>query len=237
MTKQILTLLILFFIVSDTSVADKNVTDGDIKKEKTEITGNKMIIKDKGNVAHFKGNAKVVRGNYNITSDDMTYYKDSSEIDAEGKVKFFVTGEDGSIIKASSEKAKYNTKKLNGKMWDGNPVVEYKISNSTDTIFLYMDELYLNDNFESAKAVDNVKIVSSSGTITADNALLNKSENSLYMQKDKNKPQVNVWQEDKKAEFKADEISLFYNDKTVKMDKNVEGKIIFDNLENLEVKQ
>ena len=57
------------------------------------------------------------------------------------------------------------------------------------------------------------------------------------MEKDKNKPQVNVWQEDKKAEFKADEISLLYDKKTVKMSKNVEGKIIFESLDNLEVKQ
>ena len=122
-------------------------------------------------------------------------------------------------------------------MWGSNPVVEYKIQNSTDTIFLYMDTLYLSDNFESVKAVDNVKILSSSGTITADNALLKKEDNSLYMEKDKNKPQVNVWQEDKKAEFKADEISLLYDKKTVKMNKNVEGKIIFESLDNLEVKQ
>lgn len=232
MIKHVLAILLLCFIVS-VSFADNTA----VKKEKTEITGNKMIIKDKGNVAFFKGNAKVVRGNYNITSDNMTYYKNSSEIDAEGKVKFFVTNDDGSIIKASSEKAQYNTKKLSGKMWEGNPVVEYKIKDSTDTVFLYMDTLYLNDNFESAKAVDNVKIISSSGTITADNALLNKTEKSLFMQKDKNKPQVTVWQKDKKAEFNADEISLFYNSKTVKMDKNVEGKITFDNLENLEVNQ
>ena len=100
-----------------------------------------------------------------------------------------------------------------------------------------MDTWYLNENFESVKAMDNVKIISSSGTITADNALLKKSDNSLYMEKDKNKPQVNVWQEDKKAEFKADEISLLYDKKTVKMNKNVEGKIIFESLDNLEVKQ
>ena len=233
MIKRFFTILLLCLVVITVSFADNT----SVKKEKTEITGNKMIIKDKGNIAFFKGNAKVVRGNYNITSDNMTYYKDSSEIDAEGKVNFFVTNDDGSIIKASSEKAQYNTKKLSGKMWEGNPTVEYKIKDSSDTVFLYMDTLYLNDNFESAKAVDNVKIVSSSGTITADNALLNKNENSLFMQKDKNKPQVTVWQKDKKAEFNADEISLFYNSKTVKMDKNVEGKITFDNLENIEVNQ
>ena len=100
-----------------------------------------------------------------------------------------------------------------------------------------MDALYLNDNFESVKAVDNVRIISSSGTITSDNAILKKADNSLYMEKDKNKPQVNVWQEDKQAEFKADEISLLYNEKTVRMNKNVEGKIIFESLDNLEVKQ
>ncbi len=207
------------------------------QKQKTEIVGDKMIIKDKGTIAYFKGHANVKRGNYNITSNEMTYYRLTDDVDAKGNVKFLVTNEDGSIIKAKAENAKYNTKLLNGMMWGNNPIVEYELKNSTDTIYLYMDKLYLNDNFESVKAVDNVKIISSSGTITADNALLKKEDNSLYMEKDKNKPQVNVWQEDKKAEFKADEISLLYDKKTVKMSKNVEGKIIFESLDNLEVKQ
>lgn len=207
------------------------------QKQKTEITGDKMILKDKGQIAYFKGHANVKRGNYNITSNEMTYYRKTDDVQAKGKVNFSVKNEDGSVIKAKSENANYNTKLLNGKMWGDNPVVEYEINNSTDTIFLYMDTLYLSDNFESVKAIDNVKIISSSGTITADNALLKKEDNSLYMEKDKNKPQVNVWQQDKKAEFKADEISLLYDKKTVKMNKNVEGKIIFESLDNLEVKQ
>ena len=207
------------------------------QKQKTEITGDKMILKDKGQIAYFKGHANVKRGNYNITSNEMTYYRKTDDVQAKGKVNFSVKNEDGSVIKAKSENANYNTKLLNGKMWGDNPVVEYEINNSTDTIFLYMDTLYLSDNFESVKAIDNVKIISSSGTITADNALLKKEDNSLYMEKDENKPQVNVWQQDKKAEFKADEISLLYDKKTVKMNKNVEGKIIFESLDNLEVKQ
>lgn len=206
-------------------------------KQKTEITSDKVVVKNKGQVAYFKGNAKVTRGKYNITSNEMVYYKNTEDIEAQGEVNFFVVNEDSSTIKAQSGNARYNTKKLNGKMWGNNPIVEYNIKNSTDTIYLYMDTLYLNDNFKSAKAVDNVRIISSSGTIKADNALLNKQDNSLFMQKDKNKPQVNVWKEDKTAEFKADEILLLYDKKTVKMDKNVEGKIIFERLDNLEEKQ
>lgn len=229
MIKKIFLITTLMFIIS--------FAYSEEQKQRTEIVGDKMIIKDRGAVAYFKGHANVKRGNYNITSNEMIYYRLTNDVDAKGNVNFFVNNEDGSTIKAKAENAKYNTKLLNGKMWGSNPVVEYKIQNSTDTIFLYMDTLYLSDNFESVKAVDNVKILSSSGTITADNALLKKEDNSLYMEKDKNKPQVNVWQEDKKAEFKADEISLLYDKKTVKMNKNVEGKIIFESLDNLEVKQ
>ena len=207
------------------------------QKQKTEITSDKVIVKNKGQVAYFNGNAKVNRENYNITSNEMFYYKNTEDIEAKGNVNFSVINEDGSIIKARSSNAQYNTKKSNGKMWGDNPIVEYKIKNSTDTVYLYMDMLYLNDNFKSAKAVNNVRIISSSGTIKADNALLNKADNSLFMQKDKNKPQVNVLKDDKSAEFKADEMLLLYDKKTVKMNKNVEGKVTFESLNNLEVKQ
>ncbi|MCR4663565.1 MAG: LPS export ABC transporter periplasmic protein LptC, partial [Endomicrobiaceae bacterium] len=109
------------------------------QKQKTEITGDKMILKDKGQIAYFKGHANVKRGNYNITSNEMTYYRNTDDVEAKGKVNFLVKNEDGSIIKAKSANARYNTKLLNGKMWGNNPVVEYKIQNSTDTIYLYMD--------------------------------------------------------------------------------------------------
>ena len=229
MIRNILLIIFSMFIFSVVYATEQ--------KQKTEITGDKMILKDKGQIAYFKGHANVTRGNYNIMSNEMTYYRKSDDVDAKGNVLFIVKNEDGSIIKASAANANYNTKLLNGKMWGDNPFVEYELKNSSDTIFLYMDTLYLNDNFESVKAIDNVRIISSSGTIISDNALLKKEDNSLYMEKDKNKPQVNVWQEDKKAEFKADEISLLYDKKTVKMNNNVEGKIIFESLDNLEVKQ
>ena len=57
------------------------------------------------------------------------------------------------------------------------------------------------------------------------------------MQKDKNKPEVYVKKDDKEAIFKADEIDLFYDKKTVQMKNNVEGKIIMEDINNLEIKK
>ena len=56
------------------------------QKQKTEIVGDKMIIKDKGQIAYFKGHANVKRGNYNITSNEMTYYRTTDDVDAKGNV-------------------------------------------------------------------------------------------------------------------------------------------------------
>jgi lipopolysaccharide export system protein LptA len=206
-------------------------------KQKTEITGKQMVIKNAGEKTIFKGNAKIVRGSNTITADNMVYYKKTNNIDANGNIKFAIKNDDGSIVNAMSQKAVYNIKNYSGKLWDGSPVIKYNIANSTDTIFLYADTIELNKNFESVKAQDNVKIISSSGIITSDNALLNRQDNSLIMTKDKNKPAVDVKQDDKEAHFKADEISLFYDTKTVQMKNNVEGKIIMENINNLEIKQ
>lgn len=204
---------------------------------KTEITGKQMVIKNAGEKTIFKGNAKIVRGSNTITADNMVYYKKTNNIDANGNIKFAIKNDDGSIVNAMSQKAVYNIKNYSGKLWDGSPVIKYNVANSTDTIFLYADTIELNKNFESAKAQDNVKIISSSGIITSDNAVLNRQYNSLIMTKDKNKPAVDVKQDDKEAHFKADEISLFYDTKTVQMKNNVEGKIIMENINNLEIKQ
>lgn len=200
-------------------------------KEKTVVTGDIMEIKKSGEKTIVKGNAKIERGSSTVTSDKMTYYKDNSNVDASGNVKFLVNNEDGSIIKAMSQEAIYNTKNSSGQLWGGRPTVEYNLKNSTDTMYLYADKLYVDNDFEYADAEGNVEIISSSGTIISENALLDRKANTLFMHKNKKKPQINAHQSDKKAEFKADEISLFYNEKTVKMNKNVEGKITMDTLE------
>ncbi len=233
MIRKIYFISILFFVFC-VCFAD---TQNNTIKQKTEITGKEMIIKNSGEKTIFKGNAKIVRGANTITADNMIYYKQTDNIDANGNIKFVVRNEDGSIINASSKKAVYNIKSYSGKLWDGNPTIKYNLANSTDTVFLYADTIELNKNFESAKAKDNVKIISSSGTITSDNAFLDRQNNSLIMQKDKNKPAVDIKQDDKEAHFKADEISLFYDTKTVQMKNNVEGKIIIEDINNLEIKQ
>lgn len=226
--------ILVLFLCSSFCFADNQPKS---VKQKTEITGKQMTIKNSGEKTIFKGNAKIVRGSNTITADNMIYYKKTDNIDADGNINFVVKNDDGSTIKAKSQKAVYNIKNYSGKLWDGNPEIQYNIANSTDTIFLYADNIELNKNFESATALDNVRIISSSGTITSDNALLNRTDNSLIMKKDKNKPAVNVKQDDKEAHFKADEISLFYDKKTVQMKNNVEGKIIIEDINNLEIKK
>ncbi|MFA7073834.1 MAG: LptA/OstA family protein [Endomicrobiaceae bacterium] len=200
-------------------------------KGKTVITGDLMQIRKSGEKTIVKGNAKIVRGSNTVTSDKMTYYKNNSNVDAEGNVNFSVHDEDGNFLKAVSQEAVYNTDNLSGQLWGGRPVIEYNLKDSTDTVYLFADKIYVHNDFESADAEGNVEIISSSGTIISDNALLDKKSSSLFMHKDVKKPQVNAYRNDKEAEFKADEISLFYNNKTVKMNKNVEGKITMDSLE------
>ena len=235
MIKKYLFIFILFFSFNLCFAA--NTKNAAPAKQKTEITGKQMVIKNSGEKTIFKGNAKIVRGSNTITADKMVYYKNTDNVDADGNIKFSVKNDDGSTINASSKKAVYNIKNYSGKLWGGNPQIKYNMANSTDTVFMYANTIELNKNFESATAKDNVKIISSSGTITSDNAFLNRADNSLIMKKDKNKPTVDVKQDDKKAHFVADEISLFYDKKTVQMKNNVEGKIIMEDINNLEIKK
>jgi len=197
-------------------------------QERTEITGDRMEIKNSGIKTVVKGNAKIERKNTVVTSDKMTYYKDSSQVEATGNVKLFVINKDSSTINSSSQEAVYNTENSSGQLWGGSPCVEYKVKDSTDTLYMYADKFYLGQDSSSARAQDNVKIISSSGTIVSDNAYLDRQEKTLFMQKDENKPRIIFLQEDKTADFKADEILMLYNEKTVQLNENVEGKIIMD---------
>lgn len=198
------------------------------QKERTIITGDEMLIKKKEELTVVKGNGQVVRGNKVIKADTIIYSEKQNQIDANGNVKFFDTYDDGSKIKALSANATYNTEKSDGKLWGGNPFIEYNIKNSTDVVYLYADNFYLDQGFQSARAESNVKIITSSGTITSDNAKVSKSDNTLYMHKDINRPKIIAYQDDKYAEFESDELYLYYDKKTIKMNKDVKGKFIMN---------
>ncbi len=200
-------------------------------KEQTIITGDEMHMNKKEAITVVKGSGKVVRGNKIIEADTITYSEKQNQIDAEGNVRFFDTEKDGSKIKAVSSSATYNTEKSDGRLWGGNPSIEYNIKNSTDIVYMYADTFYLDKDFESARALSNVKIISSSGTLTGDNARVSKSDNTLFMHKDIVRPKITAYQDDKYAEFESDELYLFYDTKTVKMDKNVKGKFIMNTTE------
>ena len=198
------------------------------QKEKTIITGDEMLIKKKEEITVVKGNGQVVRGNKIIKADTIRYSEKQNQIDANGNVQFFDKYDDGSKIKAVSENATYNTEKTDGKLWGGNPTIEYNIKKSTDIIYLYADTFYLDQGFQSARAQSNVKIVTSSGTITSDNAKVSKSDNTLYMYKDINRPKIIAYQDDKYAEFESDEVYVYYDKKTITMNKDVKGKFIIN---------
>ena len=210
---------------------------GEQIKEKTEITGDMMILKKNENIVIFNGNAKVVRGDKTIKANNMEYRKNTGKINAYGNVKFFLNNAEAKV-NAFAQNAIYNVDDYTGKLWGGNPLIEYEVKDSTEVIKLYADTFYLENGLETARAENNVKIISSSGTIISDNAFIDKNSKSLYMHKDIKKPQVTAFQEDKKAVFEADEIYMLYEDKTVTMKNNVKGKIIIesDNLDDLKIR-
>ncbi|WP_413854662.1 LptA/OstA family protein [Candidatus Ruminimicrobium bovinum] len=206
-------------------------------KEQTEITGEMMTLKENENAVIFTGGAKVVRGDKTIKADRMEYKKTTGLINAYGNVKFFLNNKDGKV-NAFAQNAVYNVDNYTGKLWGGKPLIEYNVKDSTEVIKLYADTFYLENALETARAESNVEIISSSGTIISDNALIDKKSKTLYMHKDIKKPQVTAFREDKTAVFEADEIYMLYEDKTVTMKNNVKGKITIesDNLEDLKIK-
>ena len=227
MIKNLFCIIIFLFCFSCFVIAEQ-------QKEQTEITGESMTLKKNENAVIFTGGAKVVRGDKTIKADTMEYKKTTGLINAYGNVKFFLNNKDGKV-NAYAQNAIYNVNDYTGKLWGGKPLIEYTVKDSTEIIKLYADNFYLENGLETARAESNVEIISSSGTIISDNALIDKNSKSLYMRKDIKKPQVTAFQEDKKAVFEADEIYMLYEDKTVKMNKNVKGKITIDNVENLKI--
>lgn len=215
---------ILFFNSGGISFAEKMMS------EKTIITGEEMEIRKSGDITISRGSSKAVNGRNTIEADEMTYDKKKETVDASGNVKLFSKTDDGEPVKAYGDFALYNLRSEKGRLWGKKAFVEYFMKQSDSPLKLNAKEIYLDKNLETLSAYDNVEVITTSGTITSDNAVFDKKDYSVLMVKDKKRPVADVYYDGRRGLYESDKM-IFHNsdiNKKIIMNGHVTGTIEMD---------
>lgn len=198
-----------------------------LTSDRTVITGDEMEIRRSGDITISRGSSKAVNGRNTIEADKMTYDKTKGIVDASGRVKLFSSTNDAEPVKAYGDFASYDLRNETGKLWGKKTFVEYFMKDSQTPLLLNAKEIDLDRNLETLSAYKNVEIMTTSGTITSDNAVFDRKTYSVVMVKDEKRPLADVYYDGRNGLYEADKM-VFYNsdaNKKIMMSGQVTGKI------------
>jgi lipopolysaccharide export system protein LptA len=174
------------------------------------ITGDRMEIKNKGEVTIFKGNSKISSDLNTITASNVIYNKSKYVVSAYGDVRFLSNLKDNKkTIEGYGNFARYDMNGKKGKIW-GDAILKLKhFANNSNltTITICAREVYIDDNLKTLKACNDVEVVTSYGKVYSDNAVFSQKED-LYtvFEKDKKRPVANIFHDGGKGVYKADKM-------------------------------
>jgi lipopolysaccharide export system protein LptA len=170
--------------------------------------------------------------NTEIIADKTSFDKKRSEFSASGNVKVVSKFINGKRVEASGSFAKYNTNAGKGKLWGKGEKtsVKYFVKGASTPVIIWADEMQFDKNGKSIKAYGDVFVVTSSGTISSDNAAFDQKTSSVVFKKDKKRPVAEVKYEGRKQFYEANKIIFYDNDnnndvKKIFMEGDVKGKI------------
>jgi lipopolysaccharide export system protein LptA len=172
--------------------------------------------------------------NTEITADKTSFDKKHSEFSASGNVKVVSKLKNDERIEALGNFGQYNTVTGKGKIWGKDTLVKYFVKGSSTPVMMRAKEIQFDKGEESVKAYGDVLVITSSGTISSDNALFDKKTSGAIFEKDQKRPVADFMCEGRKQVYEADKMIL-YDSKDVKkifMEGDVKGKIEMEDLPN-----
>ncbi|MDR3244336.1 MAG: hypothetical protein LBT79_06255 [Elusimicrobiota bacterium] len=216
--KIISSVFFIFFFVISLSAADK---------ETVVITGSVLNIHNKGDMIISEGNSKAVSKDAIIKSKKMTYNKKSSLISVSGAVEMYMKNDEGEPLEAFGDYGRYEMDKKLGALYGNLIRVKYYMKDSSEPMFMNSKEIYFDENKNTLKALSDVEIITTSGTIYSDNAVFYRDNNSVIVRKDIKRPVADIIYDDKKGKFTSDIMLLEKKEDigSIKMRGKVVGKI------------
>ncbi|MDH5173967.1 MAG: hypothetical protein OEW43_01770 [Elusimicrobiota bacterium] len=208
--------LILPFIFVSVVLAQK-------PKQTVNITGERMEVLKKGEITRFLGNVKLVRHRDIITSDIMERYEKKNYVVGKGNVHLTAYPEESIRMEAFSDRLTYN---IDGKksVLTGNPkLIRIDEENPEDRIRMEGQVIKLSGNEKKIHVQGDARV--EHGKITATGKLLDYDYEIKKIVLSGDSPRIYQNDEQVKADYAAEIITIFIDEERVIMEGNVKASI------------
>lgn len=209
-------LLFLPFIFVSAVFAEK-------PKQPVNITGERMEVLGRGEITRFLGNVKLVRKKDVITSDIMEHYEKKNYIEGKGNVHLIAYPEESIKLEAFSDRLTYNVDSKKSTL-TGNPeLIRIDEENPEDRIKMEGEVIKLLDNGKKVHVQGDARV--EHGEITATGEILDYDYEIKKIVLSGNSPCIYQDNEQAKANYSAEIITIFIDEQRVIMEGNVKASI------------
>ena len=192
-------------------------------KQPVNITGERMEVLGRGEITRFLGNVKLVREKDVITSDIMEHYEKKNYIVGKGNVHFIAYPEESIKLEAFSDRLTYNVDNEKS-ILTGNPeLIRIDEENPEDRIKMEGEVIKLLGNEKKVHVQGDARV--EHGKMTATGNLLDYDYEIKKIVLSGNSPRIYQDDEQVKANYSAEAITIFIDEQRVIMEGNVKASI------------
>ncbi|MFB0526201.1 MAG: LptA/OstA family protein [bacterium] len=187
------------------------------------ITGERMEVLGRGEITRFLGNVKLIKGKDVITSDMMEHYEKKNYIVGKGNVHLTAYPEESIKMEAFSDRLTYNVDSKNSVL-TGNPeLMRIDEENPEDRIEMEGEVIKLLGNGKKVRVEGDARV--EHGKIIATGKFLDYDYEIKKIVLSGDSPRIYQDDEQVKANYLAEIITIFINEQRVIMEGNVKASI------------
>lgn len=192
-------------------------------KQPVNITGERMEVLRRGEITRFLGNVKLVRKKDVITSDIMEHYEKKNYIVGKGNVHLIAYPEESIKLEAFSDRLTYNVDSKKSTL-TGNPeLIRIDEENPEDRIKMEGEVIKLLGNEKRIHVQGDARV--EHGEITATGKFLDYDYEIKKIVLSGDSPRIYQDDEQVKANYSAEIITIFIDEQRVIMEGNVKASI------------
>lgn len=192
-------------------------------KQPVNITGERMEVLGRGEITRFLGNVKLVREKDVITSDIMEHYEKKNYIVGKGNVHLIAYPEESIKLEAFSDRLTYNVDSKKS-ILTGNPeLIRIDEENPEDRIKMEGEVIKLLGNEKRIHVQGDARV--EHGEITATGKFLDYDYEIKKIVLSGDSPRIYQDDEQVKANYSAEIITIFIDEQRVIMEGNVKASI------------
>lgn len=192
-------------------------------EQTVNITGERMEVLERGEITRFLGNVKLVRDRDIITSDIMEHYEKKNYVVGKGNVHLTTYPEESIKMEGFSDRLTYNVDNKNSVL-TGNPkLIRIDEENPGDRIRMEGEVIRLSGNEKKIHVQGDARV--EHGKITATGRLLDYDYEIKRIVLSGDSPRIYQDDEQVKADYSAEIITIFIDEERVVMEGNVKASI------------